>query len=147
MLVDSNVILRTLQPRSPDHETAQQAIRILKKQGWKVSLTPQNLVEVWAVATRPERDNGLGFSIERAAAELKRLKTIFTILAEAPDLYPAWEALVIKHRVSGKPTHDARLVAAMQVHGETSILTFNKGDFARYAGIGIVDPADVVVNA
>ena len=97
MLVDTNVILRTLQPKSPDRDTAKEAIRLLRKQGRKLFLAPQNLVETWAVATRPERDNGLSFSIERAAAELARLKTVFTILAETPDLYTAWEALVIEH--------------------------------------------------
>jgi predicted nucleic acid-binding protein len=109
-----------------------------------VSLATQNLVEIWAVATRLEGDNGLGFSTERAAAELTRLKAVFTILVETSDLYPAWEALVIKHRVSGKPTHDARLVAAMKVHGLNSILTFNTGDFTRYPGIEVVHPADVL---
>ena len=88
----------------------------------------------------------MGFSIEQAAAELTRLKTVFTILAETPAVYPAWELLVIKHRVTGKPTHDARLVAAMQVHGETSILTLDKGDFSRYPDIEVLNPPEVVLN-
>jgi predicted nucleic acid-binding protein len=49
---------------------------------------------------------------------------------------------VIQYRVSGKPAHDARLVAAMQVHGLTSILTFDRTGFSRYAGIKVVHPAD-----
>jgi hypothetical protein len=36
--------------------------------------------------------------------------------------------------------HDARLVAAMIVHGVTHLLTFNGADFARYSGIRITDP-------
>jgi predicted nucleic acid-binding protein len=51
--------------------------------------------------------------------------------------------LVIQQRVSGKPAHDARLVAAMQVHGITSILTFDKSDFSRYPGIEVIHPADI----
>ena len=39
---------------------------------------------------------------------------MFHFLAETPAIYPAWEALVIRYQVIGKPAHDARLVAAMQ---------------------------------
>ena len=41
---------------------------------------------------------------------------------------------------TGKTTHDARLVAAMNVHGISSILTFNVQDFARYAAKSAVHP-------
>jgi hypothetical protein len=39
--------------------------------------------------------------------------------------------------------HDARLVALMQVHGITHILTLNGADFARYPGIVPIDPASL----
>lgn len=55
----------------------------------------------------------------------------------------AWERLVAAYKVLGKPAHDARLVAAMQVYGITDILTFDRAGFARYAGIGVVNPAEV----
>ena len=44
------------------------------------------------------------------------------------------------HGVSGKKTHDARLVAAMTVHRIDHILTFNTDDFARYTGIQVLHP-------
>jgi predicted nucleic acid-binding protein len=79
-----------------------------------------------------------------AAMELERIKGMFLFLPDTPEIYPAWEALVTKHRISGKPAHDARLVAAMQVHGITTILTFDKTGFSRYSGIAAVHPEDVV---
>lgn len=142
MLVDTNVIIRSLQPNSPHFETARTALKTLKAQGRDLSLASQNLVETWAVATRPIENNGLGMTIEEAASELTRLKNVFTLLTETRDLYTAWESLVIQHRVTGKQTHDARLVAAMQSYSLNSILTFNTGDFKRYPGIE-VHPADV----
>ena len=96
------------------------------------------------MATRPIGYNGLGLSTSNAVAELERIKAMFVLLPDTPAIYPAWERLVIKHQVSGKPAHDARLVAAMQVHGITAILTFDKTGFARYPGIEVVHPADVV---
>jgi predicted nucleic acid-binding protein len=71
-----------------------------------------------------------------------RLKSMFPLLPDTPAIYPVWESLVIRYQVSGKPAHDARLVAAMQVHGLTSILTFDKSGFSRYAGVEVVDPAN-----
>ena len=102
-------------------------------------ITSQNLIEFWAVATRPLTENGLGFSVDRAMEELRVLKQLFILLPDAP-LQSEWERLVTTYRVSGKSCHDARLVAAMMVHGTMSILTFNIQDFTRYAGIIVLDP-------
>ena len=75
--------------------------------------------------------------------EIERLERFFTVLGETPAIYPAWKRLVFEQQVSGKPTYDARLVAAMQVHGISSILTFNPSDFRRYPGIEVIDPTEV----
>ena len=75
--------------------------------------------------------------------ELDRIEGIFLFLPETPAIYPAWEALVIQHQVMGKPAHDARLVAAMQVHGLTAILTFDRTDFSRYPGVEVIHPEQV----
>jgi predicted nucleic acid-binding protein len=66
------------------------------------------------------------------------LKRLFLLLPEVP-LQDAWERLVTGNRVSGKNAHDARLVAAMVVHGIESILTFNTQDFIRYKEIRVLD--------
>jgi len=68
---------------------------------------------------------------------------MFLFLPETPAIYPAWEALVIQHQVMGKAAHDARLVAAMRVHGLTAILTFDRGGFSRYPGIEVIHPEQV----
>jgi predicted nucleic acid-binding protein len=103
-------------------------------------LTAQNLIEFWAVATRPVDANGLGMSIEWAAAQVARMKRLFRILPDSPEDYSEWERLVVLHRVSGKKVHDARLAAAMRVRGITHLLTFNVKDFARYNDIQAVSP-------
>lgn len=106
-------------------------------------LAAQNLVEFSAVATRPVDANGLGMSCAWAAAQIVRMKRFFVILAENADLQPEWETLVAKHGVSGKKVHDARLLATMNVHHVSCILTFNTGDFSRYPGLTVIDPSSV----
>lgn len=95
------------------------------------------------VATRPVEQNGLGMTPAAAALELTRLKSIFVLLPETPAIYPVWESLVTQHQVSGKPSHDARLVAAMLVHGLTAVLTFDRSGFSRFPGIEVIHPDDV----
>jgi predicted nucleic acid-binding protein len=146
VLIDTSTLLRTLQLRHPEYETATQALEMLPERGRQLHVVPQILVELWVVSTRPVAQNGLGMSPAETAVELTRLKSIFVLLPDVPAIHPAWEALVIQHQVSGKPAHDARLVAAAQVHGLTAILTFDKSGFSRYSTIEVVHPADVVAS-
>jgi hypothetical protein len=101
------------------------------------------LYEFWVVATRPLALNGLGFTVNQAAPELARLKRLFPLLLDSPAIYAEWERLVTVHQVAGKNAHDARIVAAMIIHGVTHLLTFNTNDFTRYPGITALDPAIV----
>jgi predicted nucleic acid-binding protein len=142
MLIDTNALLRTLQPLHPQREMVRAAIKALTARGHELHIVPQNLMELWAVATRPIAQNGLGLSTLEAASELMRLKSMFPMLPDTPAIYPIWERLVIQYQVSGKPAHDARLVAAMLVHGLTGILTFDRAGFSRYSGIEVVNPSE-----
>jgi predicted nucleic acid-binding protein len=142
LLIDTSTLLRTLQVRHPQYETVARALETLPARGRDLHIVSQNLFELWVVATRPAAQNGMGLSIPEATSELMRLKSMFPLLPDTPAIYPIWESLVIQYRVSGKPVHDARLVAAMKVHGLTSILTFDRTGFSRYGGIEVVHPAD-----
>jgi|GEM_PF-2113909 len=52
--------------------------------------------------------------------------------------------LVTVHTVKRKTSHDARLVAAMQRHDVTHLLTFNRQDFLRFTEITTVTPPEVL---
>jgi len=111
VLLDTNVLLRLLQPHHPHCPAAERALKTLRKRNEVLNLTAQNLVEFWAAVTRPPDENGLGFTTEQAIAEINALNRLFVLLPEAP-LLKEWRRLVVAYRVSGKNTHDARLVAA-----------------------------------
>jgi len=143
ILIDTNILLRLLQPHHPHAAVAERAVGTLRTQNETLNVTPQNLIEFWAVATRPTSENGLGMTIEDAAAELAAFQRLFTLLPETAMVFQEWERLVSKHHVSGKSTHDAHIAAAMNVHGITRILTLNVQDFTRYSNISPVHPATV----
>lgn len=142
-LADTNILLRSAERTHPMHEETVAATRQLLTNGEELCVLAQNLIEFWAVATRPISVNGLAMTTEQARAELIRIKGLFRLLPDIPDIYPKWETLVVKHGVSGKTTHDARIVAAMNVHSIINLLTFNGDDFKRYRAINVVSPADV----
>jgi predicted nucleic acid-binding protein len=123
--------------------SATTAISILLKRGEELYITPQNLIEFWNVCTRPKNKNGLGYSITETREEVAKLKTMFPLLLDTSAIYPEWERLVSTYEVKGVNVHDARLVAAMLIHGLTHILTFNIDDFRRYVEITSVNPGDV----
>ena len=142
VLTDTNIFLRLLQPHHPHCRIAGQALDFLRAREEVLNITSQNLVELWAAATRPFAENGLGLTVEQATKELEQIKRFWGLLPDVP-LYEEWERVVKMHRVSGRNAHDARLVAAMHVHGIEKILTFNVKDFIRFGDITVLDPASV----
>jgi predicted nucleic acid-binding protein len=61
-------------------------------------------------------------------------------LADSLATHQEWRRLIVTHSVKGVEVHDARLVAAMNVYGITSLLTFDSKDFKRYPGIVVASP-------
>ena len=143
MLVDTSVLIRTLQPHHSRFTSADRAIRLLPGRGRELHIVAQILIELWVVATRPPGENGLGMTSMDAAKEIWRAKGMFVFLPETPAIYPVWESLVTQHQVSGKLAHDARLVAAMKVHGISAILTFDKAGFSRFPEVDVIHPDEV----
>jgi predicted nucleic acid-binding protein len=133
VLVDTNVLLRRTQPTHPSHAVAVESVARLLTTGEPVYFTLQNIAEFWNVATRPLENNGLGFSVVLTLSEVGKIEQALTLLPESPATYSEWKRLVVEHGVLGSKVHDTRLVASMNVHGVKKILTFNTGDFTRYA--------------
>lgn len=144
-LVDTNVLLRFADRAHPLHLTIRDAVRKLRTSGHSVRATPQNFVEFWNVATRPIERNGFGLVPAKADRLLRLVERLFPLLPDSPAVYTEWRRLVVSSGVSGVQVHDARIAAAMLVHGVTHILTFNTADFVRYRtrGIVAVDPPTV----
>jgi predicted nucleic acid-binding protein len=142
-LVDTNVLLRGVQKSHPMHSDAVRATDLLLSHE-KVSVIPQNLIEFWAVATRPKVSNGLAFSVYETAQRIAVIKSAFRLLPDTSDIFKEWERLVAQHQVLGKQVYDARLVAAMIVHNLTHLLTFNTADFKRFSFVTAVSPQSIL---
>jgi predicted nucleic acid-binding protein len=143
ILVDTNILVHRIHRGDPQHLQTREALNRLSADGHRLCVTSQNLIELWAVCTRPNDVNGLGLSPAHAERILARVERSLVRLGDSDDVYPEWRKLVALHAVSGKKAHDARLVAAMNVHRITQILTFNVADFARYPRISVIEPSTI----
>ena len=143
LLIDTNILLRSVQPSHPMHPTALRALEALFKKEEPLAIAIQNVAEFWNVATRPVANNGLGFTIEEAQQELGRIEGFFLVLSENEASYAIWKALLISRGVSGVRVHDARLAAVMVTHDIAQIVTFNVADFARFPEIDAIHPDQI----
>lgn len=145
-LIDTNVLLRAADTQSAEHTTARAAVASWLATREELCIAPQNLIEFWAVATRPQAVNGLGWTPARCITEVQSLRATFLLLPDTPAILPQWERLVGQYSVQGTQAHDCRLVAVMLTHGVSEIMTFNAAHFRRYEtaeGITVINPASV----
>lgn len=142
-LADTNILLRLARRDDPDYSVVRAALQTLQRQGASFCYTAQNLVEFWNVATRPKDRNGFGLSVAEADNEAQLIEGELVFLPDNEQVHREWRRLVVVYGVLGVQVHDARLVAAMHVHGVTHLLTLNAQDFARYPDITVVHPQKV----
>ncbi len=146
ILIDTNVLLRVAQVTSQHHAIAKSAVLTLSQLNIALCIVPQVIYEFWVAATRPLNVNGLGMDVTAAERSVQGILQEFSLRKDERGIFGHWQTLVLNHAVQGKAAHDARLVAAMQRHGLTDILTFNNADFARFPTIRVFTPAEVLAG-
>lgn len=135
------MLLRFLKQDSVDHATALQVLEEIGHFGHTPCVVPQCIYEMFVVATRPLINNGLGLKANEVQRDIDDLLETLVLLVDVPEIFNHWRDLTLQFSVSGKPAHDARIVASMQVHRVTALVTFNHSDFKRYVPlINVIDP-------
>ncbi|MGA2169304.1 MAG: PIN domain-containing protein [Terracidiphilus sp.] len=143
VLFDSNILLRWQEPDHPDQILVAAAVDRLLISGAAPCYTSQNLGELWNVLTRPTDRNGFGLTPAQADRRARAIESRISLLPDTPDVHIEWRRLLVDYSISGAQVHDARLVAAMHVHGVKRILTFNTRDFARFKDVEAIHPAEL----
>jgi predicted nucleic acid-binding protein len=143
-LVDTNILIRWVQPGVPDFELVRRAIQRLEDSNDIPCYTSQNLGEFWNVLTRPANRNGYGLALDGVLPRTQEVEARFRLLPDDLQIHLEWRRLLVDCRISGVQVHDARLAAAMHVHAVNRILTFNAKDFARFTDIEAISPAEFV---
>jgi len=142
-LVDSNILIRWVQTGDPGFPVARASIESLEQSRDIPCYVSQNLGEFWNALTRPANRNGYGLSPEQADAHTTTIEKRFRLLPDSLEVHQVWRRLLADYRVSGVQVHDAKLAAAMHVHGVNRILTFNTKDFERFKDIEAIHPVNL----
>ncbi len=144
-LLDTNILLRLSKRDDSLHHLVQSVVAFLIEHGADVCCTPQNIGEFWNVCTRPLDRNGYGLSISATDQALHWIEQTITVLPDNEHIYRIWRVFVVQYGVQGVKVHDAKLAAAIQVHGISHILTLDQPDFRRYTNISVVHPQSIAV--
>jgi predicted nucleic acid-binding protein len=84
VLLDTNVLLRRVQPSHPSHFQAAESVAKLLTDNQAVCFTQQNIAEFWNVATRPQENNGLGFPLALVIRAVSEVELLLTFLRTRP---------------------------------------------------------------
>ena len=137
ILTGTNVLARRFERASPQSPLASAAMKRIRARGDELVIAPQTRYELWVVLTRPTTARGgLGVTPTEAARLLAACVGVCRVLPGSPAILPTWLDLVKRYNITGVRAHDARLAAAMKVHGVSEVLTFNGRDFQAFAPEG-----------
>ena|SRR5215471_17733979 len=100
-LIDSNILIRWVQPSDPDYPVVQSALDVLARQGAILCYTSQNLAEFWNVCTRPADRNGYGLSPQEADRRARLFEARLRLLPESVVVHQEWRRLLVARGVSG----------------------------------------------
>ncbi|MBI3838893.1 MAG: type II toxin-antitoxin system VapC family toxin [Planctomycetia bacterium] len=144
-LVDTGILLRAIHRPNGARPEILSAVSELLSRGDVLVTSTQNLREFWNVSTRPSTSRGgYGRSVERTARWLQLFQRLLRIVPETNATLSIWTQLVQQYRVMGAQVHDAHVVAIMQSHAITDLLTLNPDDFRRFPGIRTATPTEIV---
>ncbi len=141
-LLDTTVLVYAAATASSVHERSRQ----LRHRGFRgevsLVLTPQVLMEFFAVMTSPRRMRSPRAS-EEARAEVERYVRADHILTIYPGRTAPAQTLELLHhhpQVTRQEISDLSLVATTLANGVTRISTYNPQHFTRFAGIEVLTP-------
>jgi predicted nucleic acid-binding protein len=145
ILIDSGILIRLFDRTDPQHARIRQSLSLLRARRFRAITSIQNVAEFWNVCTRPQSARGgYGVGLQLVHQRTRVIERLFKVISESTRSYRIWRRLIVQHGVQGLQVHDARLVSLMQSRRITHILTLNPTDFARYPGIIVWTPQDVI---
>lgn len=139
VFLDTNVLVYANIASSPLHQRSLEAIQSYVSAGVALWISRQVLREYLATVTRPQVFSD-PVTARTAVTRVRYFQSHFRIAEDGPEVTERLLALVEQIPIGGKQIHDTNIVATMQVHGLSHLLTHNTADFARFAHLITVVP-------
>lgn len=95
ILVDTNVLMRSVEHANPLMRPARQTLKRLLKDGNELCIAPQIIAEFWSVCTRPVSSGGLDQLIRATDRLVSRIELLFVLLQDSADSFRYWRRLIV----------------------------------------------------
>jgi predicted nucleic acid-binding protein len=132
LFVDTNVLIFATNSASPWHLAVSDTLQEARRSGIELIISPQVIREYLVAATRPG-SNATTLPLAAILTNVQTFHTNFQMVEDNALVSAKLIDLVSQVTVSGKQIHDANIVATMQIHNISHLLTHNTADFARFA--------------
>lgn len=135
MIVDSNILVYSIDKYSPKHSKAQ---KFLEENLNILEIAHQNIFETLRVITYPKFPNPM--KLKDAIDAVERILKVCSIIS------PNWKTqsitleLIKKYKLSSDIIFDAYLAATALSNGINTIATDNVKDFKRFREIKVINP-------
>ncbi len=139
IFLDTNILVYASIAQAPQHLAALNAILTREQAGVELWASRQVLREYLATLSRPQTFT-LPIPIATLTAEIQAFESRFQIAEDGPQVTVNLLILLNQVAAGGKQVHDTNIVATMQAHGLSHLLTHNTADFSRFANYITVIP-------
>jgi len=131
VFVDTNVLIYADAAESPFHESAQNRLKELVRNGQKLWISRQVIREYLVIISRKMVDSN-SYDSERLSKRVQELLTQFYVADHTAGVTSKLLQLINRYAVKGKAIHDCAIVATLLSYDIKYLLTHNANDFTRY---------------
>lgn len=135
VLVDSNILIYSLNSKSPKHKEAQ---RFLQENKNNLLIAHQNIFESLRVLTHHKFSNPM--STSKAIRALTEIADSLGVISPDSITYQLALSFIKKYKFRSDMVFDAYLVATAISNGIYTIASDNEKDFSKFLEIKILNP-------
>jgi predicted nucleic acid-binding protein len=135
MIIDSNILIYSLNEASSQKDLAQEYIQSNRD---IAVVADQNILESYRVLTHPTYPHSM--SSMQALKALNEIIDKITIIRPDGLTYSILLGYIQKYKLKGNTVFDAYLVATMMSNGIHTIATNNTKHFSQFEGIKVINP-------
>jgi predicted nucleic acid-binding protein len=130
-MVDTNVLLRLMNPSHVMHIAAKKLVAQILDDGYQLWINRQ-IVRVYLVQMTRTGFLETALTMTEIEPQITEIKSLFKVADDTDAVTTKLLSLIKQYPTVGKPIHDANIVATMLVHEIDTLLTTNLKDFKRF---------------
>lgn len=139
ILCDSNILIYAYDKKSPFHQKAKSFVEEKTKIKGELCLTPQVLLEFFAVITKQVKQPLKTKLALKIINKIKKNKNLVFIFPQENTYFKALK-LTEKYQTKGSDIFDLYLVATMLDNNISTLCSHNLADFQKFSEVNVFSP-------